>query len=431
MRPIFKLHTLLFACIISTNVNASTRTQDKDVDSLSAVVQAYADSIRILSERLDSLSAVNKKATDDGRYYRLFVPMTFYHSAADKSLMLTPKTGGMDAVVDAVDAALMKIYLKRPDLVTNSESRLKKAGTIRDDVEQPITQKIELTKKTEPLPDTPVLAPTQVVVKKPNFWTFGGESNVQFMQNFISSNWHKGGESNYSMLGTVTMTANYNNKSKVKFENKLELKIGFQTSRDDTIHKLKTNNDLIRYTGKFGLQATKQWYYTLQVIANTQFTQGLRSNDKYVYSDFMSPFNMNIGLGMDYSVNALKNRLRGSINLSVLSFNFKYVDREKLASRNGIKGGHQTLENFGSQLTADLNWQITDQIKWKTRLYGYTTYQRTLLEWENTFELTVSKYITANIFLHPRFDDSTRRDDDYGYFQFKEYSSLGFRYTLM
>lgn len=52
------------------------------------------------------------------------------------------------------------------------------------------------------------------------------------------------------------------------------------------------------------------------------------------------------------------------------------------------------------------------------------------MEWENTFTLAVSKYISANLFLYPRFDDSTSRDDKLGYLQFKEYSSLGFTYSF-
>ena len=47
-----------------------------------------------------------------------------------------------------------------------------------------------------------------------------------------------------------------------------------------------------------------------------------------------------------------------------------------------------------------------------------------------TFELRVSKYITANLFLFPRFDDANLYDDDLGYWQFKEYSSLGLAYTF-
>ena len=93
-------------------------------------------------------------------------------------------------------------------------------------------------------------------------------------------------------------------------------------------------------------------------------------------------------------------------------------------------GDHNTKEDFGSQLTANLSWQIADQVAWKTRLYAYTSYHRGLIEWENQIELKVSKYITANLFLYPRFDDSTTRDDDMGYFQFQEYSSLGLTYNF-
>lgn len=69
---------------------------------------------------------------------------------------------------------------------------------------------------------------------------------------------------------------------------------------------------------------------------------------------------------------------------------------------------------------------FSDLIKWKTRLYGYTTYERTEVEWENTFTFQFNKYISTNIFIYPRFDDgSSVRHDDYGYWQFKEYASIG------
>ena len=83
-----------------------------------------------------------------------------------------------------------------------------------------------------------------------------------------------------------------------------------------------------------------------------------------------------------------------------------------------------------SQFTADLQWKISEQVLWKSRLYANTTYHRSLVEWENQFELKVSKYISANLFLYPRFDDSNAYDDDMGYFQFQEYSSLGLAYKF-
>lgn len=418
---------LVAAASVEASAQVKVRSSRAQEDTVSAFVRHYADSLVALRARIDS-SHIVVDATDR-RFARLFMPPTFYHDVAARQFALGEEA--QDGMEEGVDGALLALYLNHPAKVSGSDRRLREAGTLRETDEAPVKQEARLAEKVDPVPEEALLPVTEgLVVKKPNFWAFSGDGYLQFLQNFISGNWYKGGESNYSMVGNVTLNANYNNKSRLKVENKLELKLGFQTSRSDTLHKFKTNNDLIRYTGKLGLQAHKNWYYTLQVLAYTQFTQGLKSNDKKVYSDFMSPFNLNVGLGMDYTVSASKGKLKGSVNVSPLSFNFRYVDRKNLASRYGISGDHHTLEDFGSQLTCNLTWQICDQVQWKTRLYGYTTYERAEVEWENTFTLAVSKYISANLFLYPRFDDSTSRDDKLGYLQFKEYSSLGFTYSF-
>ena len=378
-----------------------------------------------------SVNAAQVNDSLDGRYYRLFLPLTFYHNVADKSLALNSESAGKDQVSDAVDAALLNVYLNRPDLVLSNETELKETGGIREDLDKPIEQVVEYTDQVEaPVIDEPEDAPLDVVVEKPKFWTRKCDSFLQFMQNYVSDNWYKGGESNYSAVGALTLEANYDNKNKWKWDNKLELKLGFQRTRTDTVNKFKANEDLIRYTGKLGLEATKKWYYTLQVIAQTQFTKGLKANDSKVYSDFMSPFKLNVALGMDYKVEAFDKKLTGTINLSPLALDFKYVDRLDISPLHGLDEGKHTKLDFGSQVMADLEWKINEVVKWKSRFWAFTSYKRAEIEWENTFELRVSKYITANLFLFPRFDDASMYDDELGYFQFKEYSSLGFAYTF-
>jgi hypothetical protein len=440
-------YILIIVAALLMTVSASAQRKGKKsvkkpvvesvVDSLEQVVDTaqvvkdYSDSLVVLRHRLDSVQRINdslRTEVTDGRYFRLFVPTTYYHSGVNKSLSLMPNTG--DEVTDAVDQAMMSLYMRRPDLVKNNESRLREVGSLRDDVNQELTQQVDLTEKAAPVPEESEVVPIGLVVVKPNFWKFKGDGYLQFLQNYVSGNWYKGGESNYSAVGSLTFDFNYNDKDRVTFENKLEMKLGFQTSRTDTVHKLKTNNDLLRYTSKLGLQAHKRWYYTLQLLAYSQFARGYKANDKFVYSDFFSPFKLNIGIGMEYKVEALNKRLTGSLNFLPFSFNFMYVGREALISRNGIKGDHHTLEDFGSQFTANLQWKLTDQVMWKTRLYANTSYHRALVEWENQFELKVSKYISANLFLYPRYDDSNMRDDDLGYFQFQEYSSLGLSYSF-
>jgi hypothetical protein len=389
--------------------------------------------IALLFAAIVALSASAAQPNDslDGRYYRLFVPLTFYHNVADKQLALESESAGKDQVADAVDAALLNVYLNRPDLVGSTESELEETGNILVDVNKPIENQVEFVEKVEePVIDLPTPDSVDVLVQKPQFWTRKGDGFLQFMQNFVSGNWYKGGESNYSMVGSLTLEANYDNKNKWKWDNKLEMKLGFLRSRTDSLHKFKANEDLIRLTSKVGLQATKRWYYTLQLQAYTQFTQGYKSNDPKVYSDFFSPFNLNLGLGMDYKADSKDKRLTGTVNLSPVSINYRYVGRLALGPSYGLDEGKHSKVEFGPNMTADLTWKINDVVSWKTRLFAFTSFKRAEIEWENTFELRVSKYISANLFLYPRFDDASIYDDDLGYWQFKEYSSVGFTYTF-
>ena len=389
-----------------------------------------------LSAALLALSAGAAQPQDsiNGQYYKLFAPLTFYHSVAAGQLAMNAEADETD---EAIDDALMNVYLNRPDLVQVTETEQEESGTLRQDIiDQPVVQQVTMVQQAMPMPDAPEADPVEVAVEKPKFWNYKGDGYLQFMQNYVSGNWYKGGESNYAAVGSLTLEANYDNKSKWKWDNKLEMKLGFQTSRSDSLHKFKANEDLLRYTGKVGLQAAKRWYYTLQVLAYTQFSRGYKTNDAKIYSDFFSPFNLSVGLGMDYKVEWFDKKLTGTINISPLAYNYRYVgrswfDNDKwFPARYGIDEGKHHLSDFGSQLTASLEWKMNDVLTWKTRLYGFTSYHRAEIEWENTFTLKVSKYISANLFLFPRFDDSNNWDDDLGYWQFKEYSSLGFAYNF-
>ena len=404
----------------------------KEVSEEAEWVRNYQDSLLRVRGHIDSLNVSQLRLmnldVNDIRYTKLFTPLTFYHAPANHFLRLQSKDG-IDSLDLMLDKTLMAIYLNRPDLVKSTESHLAKVGAPIPEG-APRKSNIDIVDDVAPKAIEIEATPMNIYVKKPNFWTVKGDYYLQFLQNYVSDNWYKGGESNYSMLGSITMQANYNNKQKVKWENKMELRLGYQTSKGDTLHKYKTSEDLIRYTGKLGLQATKKWYYTLQVIAQTQFTKGLRSNDKFIYSDFMSPFKLNLSVGMDYSMDWLNHRLKGSAHIAPLAFNWKYVGREALATRYGLEKGHHGMTDYGSEFTLDFTWQMADNLRWKSRLYGYTTYERAELEWENTISFQFNKYISTNIFLYPRFDDGAKRKDGESYWQFKEYASVGFSYSF-
>ena len=75
-------------------------------------------------------------------------------------------------------------------------------------------------------------------------------------------------------------------------------------------------------------------------------------------------------------------------------------------------------------------WKIAVPISCLTRLYGYTTYRRAEVEWENTFTFQFNKFISSKLFIYPRFDDGSARDSKHGYLQLREFISVGFSYTM-
>lgn len=430
-----KLFIILFAVCMADSVSGQTGRHRHVISTHkadTAVVVAYMDSLRMCKAKADSLhrlrDSLNITPEADVRYFRMFAPLTFYYSVASRSLVLGADSA--DDVDEAIDAALLAAYFNTPEHVVSTEGEIGRAGLLHEEITKPLRHKVRYVKADDTVPDVEPEDSFEIIVKRPNFWTFSGDYYLQFLQNYVSDNWYKGGESNYSMMASATFQANYNNKQKLKFENKLEMKLGAQTSRGDTLHNVKTTEDLIRYTGKLGLQATKKWYYTFQLIAYTQFMRGYKSNDSKVYSDILSPLNINFSLGMSYNVSAFDDRLTGSIQLAPLAYNFKYVGREELATQYGLDEGKHTLNDFGSECTFDLTWVISELIKWKSRLYAYTTYKRTEIEWENTLTFQFNKFISSNLFIYPRFDDGASRDEDLGYWQFKEYASIGFAYSF-
>lgn len=397
-----------------------------------------SDTTNIINNYIDSLkqykAAANKlKYSQHGlaitktlrpEYKNMFEPTTFYDNVAADLFSVD-----RDDCRPDLDA-LSYIYIWRPDLVQQTERDLSSTKNV-----EPInTQMYESSSKTiaaaSKAHDNIALPDIDIILEKPNFWTYTGDYSLQFYQNYVSSNWYQGGENSYSMLTTLTLQANYNNKQKFKWENKLEIRLGIQHLKEDTVRAIKTSEDLIRYTSKLGIQASKKWYYTLQLVANTQLLKGYAKNGASMQSAFMSPFNLNISLGMDYSINWLKDKLTGSIHLAPIAYNYKYCNRSYLAESYGIDAGKRHKGDYGSQMTIDFLWNLTKDISWKSRYYFYTTYNRVEMQFENTFAFKVNRYISCTFFIYPRFDDNAPRDNHHGYFQFKEYLSMGFNYAF-
>ncbi|MBQ7634523.1 MAG: DUF3078 domain-containing protein [Bacteroidaceae bacterium] len=392
------------------------------------------------TQRLDSLTRAYRRWHYNGAdtlsnpfYTSLFAKPNLLPGTLRRSIGSLPPTYGADdpqmARAQAIDRALIYIYGERPWLVRRELPDVAPTETpTRPAV--PVTPSAVIT-PTAPRPAEPVnlVSPDfGLQVHRPNFWTFKADLSLQFMQNYISENWYKGGESNNSFLANAVLEANYDNKRKITFSNKLEMKLGFYSSKSDSVHRYKTNNDLLRLTNKLGLQATKHWYYTVMLQSWTQFYHGYKANNPKLISDFLSPFECVLSFGMDYKLSVKNFKLEAT--LSPFAARYKYVRHWDLATSFGIDEGHHTNLDYGSTITATATWTPLKNVTWKSRLYWFTDYDKTTVEWENTISFKINDYLNTQLFLYPRFDDGVARKDDHSYFQFKEYLSLGFNFKF-
>lgn len=385
-------------------------------------------------------------------YFKLVVPLTYYTSAielagsldewqpddpytrqnrlreekieASVPCLLTSKP-----ICESLEKQLLSFYVEYPELVKHHENEFKNISLLSDNelIAGPRNEKV-LT-MIQPSAQVERVSDSDLLVYRPNFWTKGGSGYLQFSQNHISDNWYKGGESTKSLLAGLNAYLNYNNKQGIEFENRLEWKLGFITAPSDTLHSYKANNDLFRVTSKLGIRAIKHWYYTVSFDFKTQLFSSYQTNTDKLISAFLSPAELNAGLGMDYKYT--KNNV---CNLSVLMTPFNYTlytvtNDEVDPTKFNIEKGRKHASVFGSRVEATLKWKIAKPLMWESRLSYTTNYEKALADWENTFTFVVNKYLSTKLFVHARFDDGVKRKEDESYFQLQEILSFGLNYT--
>lgn len=414
----------------------------------SDIAQRYTDSLTALKARYDSIALTTNIYSSKGLlvnpyYYRLFVSPMLYRSSLKQAMdidyqpSLTLKTTESNklssplALNRSINDFFLNIYTQHPYIVHLTDADLEREGGLRKDIDKKLDYKTTVSDKIKPQEVENVVEPVVAISRKPNFWKFNGNFSFQLMQNYVNDKWYQGGSPNNSMNYTSWFTANYNNQQKVQWDNKLEMNIGFQTNRDDTHHSFKTNTDLLRMTNKVGLRAVGNWYYNISLQSWTQFYRKYDNNSDHIYSDFMSPFESVLSIGMDYKLNKPKYNL--SVALAPLSYDFIYVGRHDLTGRYGVPGRHHSYEKIGSNITCNLTWKICNELSWTTRLYSFTNYKSVVAEWEHTFNFTINKFLSTKLYLYPRFDDSYNSNNKYksnAKLQFKEYLSMGLNWSF-
>ncbi len=381
-------------------------------------------------------------------YYRLFVPITYYHAPMERISQVNwkfqPECKESDLTNELlpfdtlkfvakkranaiVDRVLLNTYVNRPDLILFTEDQIGEKSFREDNLERERSSKPSVTKFFTKRNFPNLEEEASVVIQKPNWWITTGNGSLQVTQNYISNNWYNGGESTTSLLGSLQVNANYNDKEKIQWENLLDAKLGMNSAPSDLYHKFLINTDQFRLYSKLGIQAAVKWYYTISTEFKTQFCRNYNSNSEDLISAFFAPADWSTSLGMDYKLK--KKKVSLSLFIAPLTYMLRYVGNKKVDETSfGLDEGKCVKHNLGSELQPTLSWTIIPSILFDSRLDIQTSYEWTRIEWENTLNFTLNSYLSTKFYIHARYDDSAEPTVGNSHFQLKELLSFGLNY---
>lgn len=256
---------------------------------------------------------------------------------------------------------------------------------------------------------------------------------LQFSQAYVSPNWYQGGNNYLSLLlgfnWNVTLNQVYH--PNILFQSDFSYKLALSSNPSGYKHKYTISEDALQYNLNTGLKAAKNWYYSLNLQFKTQLLNNYEEDSYIRTASFLSPGDLNIGLGMSYNHKNKYNTFQYTLTISPLSYNLKTCISNKVdhATYN-IDPDKKVKNEIGSNLEFNMDWQITANISYKTRMFMFSDYHYYLADWQNTFSFAINKFLSTQIFVHLRYDGSTESYGKWKKFMMREILSFGLSYNF-
>lgn len=273
-----------------------------------------------------------------------------------------------------------------------------------------------------------------IEVKKKH-WLQQFDGLIQFSQAYNSPNWYQGGNNNLNTIiqGIYNLRLNQAFHPNLLFENTLQYKLGLNSAPDDSLRSYSISEDLLQLNTKFGVKAAKRWYYSTTLQFKTQLLNNYRKNTNDLQASFLSPGELNLGLGMTYEYATPSGNFKTNASIAPLSYNLKICTNSKInETQFGIKEGHTTVSQYGSNIDCNLEWKIAYNINFRSKLTAFTNYSYVQGDWENTLSFNINRFLSTQIYVHLRYDSTTRHVEDSKWhkWQLREVLSFGFAYKI-
>jgi len=257
----------------------------------------------------------------------------------------------------------------------------------------------------------------------PSFWDTQNKIGFNFSEAAFV-NWNSGGNNSVTGLAHAKFVRNYKFRY-IQWNNDLEIRYGLNAQED---RELRKTEDVIRFSSTFGFRrdTVSNWYYSVKMNFNTQFTNGYKYPDtENPISSFMAPGYLFLGGGASYIPEGKK----FDLYISPLTQKATFVLNQELANRgafgvkravrdidgNIIEEGKKVYMELGFLVTNTWENEIAKNIILNHRLSLYSDYLNSFgnidVDWELNFNLKVNKYISTSFGTHVIYDDDILFDE--------------------
>lgn len=250
---------------------------------------------------------------------------------------------------------------------------------------------------------------------------------LQVTQNYVTSNWYQGGSSSFAGLGIAKGQISYISE-RFTWENFGEWRMGGSTVSADSLHKVNTTDDLFRIYTKANLRIVPKLFTSISAEIETRLLPTYKSNSMELKSAPFSPFRFNAAFGIDYK--PVKNL---SISVSPVSYKMIHIadTARVLPTDYGLEAGQRTQHNIGSSVRIEYTWKPVREVALESKIYFYTNYHDVELDLEVNCDFFITRFMSARLILHPRYDTSViMQGDTHAKIQFRELLSIGFAHKF-
>ncbi|MDE5976316.1 MAG: DUF3078 domain-containing protein [Muribaculaceae bacterium] len=268
---------------------------------------------------------------------------------------------------------------------------------------------------------------------KRKHWLHNFGAGIHLSQAYVSANWYQGGNNHLSFLFNFNWNVQLNQvyHPNILFQSALSYKLALNSTPQDEVHKYSISEDVLQYNLNTGVKAFKKWFYSLNALFKTQILTNYEQNSMKRTASFLSPGDLNVGLGMAYSHQNKLKTLQLTATISPLSYNLKTCITDKIDhSLFNIPADRKTRSEFGSNAEFNMLWYMTPNISYKTRVFLFTDYSYFLSDWENTVNFEINRFLSTQIYVHLRYDTSSEIINRWKHLQMREVLSFGLTYTF-